>query len=103
MQGAAFTDLNALGALRFDARRDPRGAAGDVAAQFEALFVQMMIKAMRDATPRWGIFDSQQMQAYEQMHDQQIALELSERGGIGLADLIEQQLAAAGRVAGVPD
>ena len=91
---AAYHDFSALAGLRLEARRDGVDAIGEVAGQFEALFVQMMVKAMRDATPRSGLFGSHQMQAYEQMYDQQLSLELSRQGGIGLAEVIERQFAA---------
>lgn len=93
--GAAYTDFSELAGLRLDARRDAAASAGEVAGQFEALFVQMMLKAMRDAVPQGGLFGSHQLEAYEQMYDQQVSLELSRQGGIGLAEVIQRQLSAA--------
>ena len=84
MQAAAYTDFGALAGLRFDARQDASGSLREVAEQFESLFVQMMLKAMRDATPEGGLFDSNALDNYEQMYDQQLAIELSSNGGIGV-------------------
>ena len=97
MQSAAasYYDFSALASLRRDAGRDARGNLDPVAQQFEALFVQMMLKSMRDAAPRGELFDSAQLQGYEQMYDRQLALQLATRGGIGLAALIKAQLGAA--------
>ena len=97
MQSAAasYYDFSALASLRRDAGRDARGNLDPVAQQFEALFVQMMLKSMRAATPRGELFDSARRQGYEQMYDQQLALQLATRGGIGLAALIKAQLGAA--------
>ena len=92
---ASYYDFSALASLRTDARRDARGNLDEVARQFEALFVQMMLKSMRDATPRGGLFDSDRRKGYEQMYDRQLSLQLSTRGGIGLAPLIKAQLGAA--------
>ena len=92
---ASYYDFSALASLRTDARRDARGNLDEVARQFEALFVQMMLKSMRDATPRGGLFDSDRRKSYEQMYDRQLSLQLSTRGGIGLAPLIKAQLGAA--------
>ena len=92
---ASYYDFSALASLRRDAGRDARGNLDPVAQQFEALFVQMMLKSMRDAAPRGELFDSAQLQGYEQMYDRQLALQLATRGGIGLAALIKAQLGAA--------
>ncbi|WOJ96653.1 flagellar assembly peptidoglycan hydrolase FlgJ [Congregibacter brevis] len=106
---AVYNDFNALANLRSDARQNADGTLEDVAKQFESLFVQMMLKSMRDATTQGGLFDSDQMESYQQMHDQQLSLDLASRGGIGLADVLVQQLrsdraaAEAGAADGVVD
>jgi flagellar protein FlgJ len=63
-----------------------------VAQQFESLFTNMMLKAMRDAKVGEGLGDSQQSDLYEGMYDQQIALKLAQGKGLGLADMLVQQL-----------
>ncbi len=95
MQSAAlYSDFGSLAELRTDARRDGDASIREVAAQFESLFVQMMLKSMRDATMKGGLFDSHQLESYEQMYDQQLSLELSNSGGIGLADVLVEQLSS---------
>ncbi|MFK7828966.1 MAG: flagellar assembly peptidoglycan hydrolase FlgJ [Congregibacter sp.] len=92
MQSSAmYTDFGALASLRTDARADSGAAMEEVAEQFESLFVQMMLKSMRDATEKGGLFESNQLDSYEQMYDQQLALEMSTQGGIGLAEVIVRQ------------
>lgn len=88
----SYYDFNEIAALRNQAQKDPQQAARAVAEQFESVFLSMMLKAMRDATPEGGLFDSEQMKAYQSMHDQQAAISLAKSGGIGLADVIERQL-----------
>ena len=66
----SYTDFQALSALRTEARDTPTEAIGEVASQFESLFVQMMLKSMRDATIDGGLFDSNQLDMYQQMFDQ---------------------------------
>ena len=51
-----------------------------------------MLKSMRDAIPKGGLFDSNDLETYTEMADQQIAINLSKSGGIGLADVITRQL-----------
>ncbi|TXI87862.1 MAG: hypothetical protein E6Q40_04395, partial [Cupriavidus sp.] len=67
------------------------------AKQFEAVFTQMVLKSMRDATPQDGMFDSEQTKLYMSMMDQQLSQQLSARG-IGLADAMYRQLARAAGV-----
>ena len=93
---ALYSDFGTLAELRCSARQDADGTLEAVAAQFESLFVQLMLKSMRDATTRGGLFESHQLETYEQMHDQQLALDLSGRGGIGLARVLVEQLRSSG-------
>ncbi|MCC7120255.1 MAG: flagellar assembly peptidoglycan hydrolase FlgJ [Gammaproteobacteria bacterium] len=90
-------DLARFGALRADAKRDPDAAMGEVAREFEALFVQMMLKAARDATPATGMFDSHEMRFYQEMFDSQVALSMAEQGGVGFEQMLRKQLAPGGR------
>ena len=86
-----YNDFGALAGLRADVRTNSESSKREVAQQFEALFVQMMMKSMRDAVPEGGLFDSHQLENYQQMHDQQLAMDLAAQGGIGLADVIMSQ------------
>ncbi len=86
-------DVNSLAQTKRLARDDPRAALKGAAQQFEAVFLQMVLKAMRDATPKEGVFDSEQTRLYQSMLDQQLAQTLSARGSTGLSALIEKQLA----------
>jgi flagellar protein FlgJ len=57
-----------------------------------------MLKSMRQASFGDAIFDSSQSEMYRDMADQQLASDLSVRGGLGLQDVILRQL--GGQVAG---
>jgi len=89
-----YNDFSSLSRLRVDARKDSDAALKEVAKQFESVFVQMMIKSMREASvPLQGeLFNSNQSKAYTDMYDKQLGLELSKNNGIGLADVIVRQL-----------
>jgi flagellar protein FlgJ len=86
-------DVNNLTALKGAVKQDDPKALKAAAQQFEALFLQMVLKSMRDASPRDGLFDSEQTRMYESLLDQQLAHVMSAKGGTGLAALIEKQLA----------
>ena len=89
---ATYTDFNDIAALRATSRNNPRAALQQVAKQFEGVFVQMMLKSMRDASFGDPIFDSNQSDFYRDMFDKQVALDLAEKKGIGLAEALVQQL-----------
>ena len=66
-------------------------AVRQAAQQFEAVFMNMLMKSMRDTLPKDGMLESDTTRAYTEMFDQQIAQKLSEKG-VGLADMIVRQL-----------
>ncbi len=92
---SVYTDFNGLAELKGKAREDSGAARKEVARQFEAMFVQMMLKSMRDASLGEGLLDSDNVKFYQDIYDQQLAIHLSDSGGIGLAEVIERQLGGA--------
>lgn len=93
---SVYTDLQGLAQLRRDARAEGGTTSPEtlrkVAGQFEALFVQQMLKTMRDSSLNEGLMDSDQTKFYQGMFDQQIALEMSRGQGLGLAEMLVRQL-----------
>jgi flagellar protein FlgJ len=89
-----YTDVNGLAALK----RDPNSpqAISAVAQQVEALFLQMMLKSMRDASAAEQT-DSNAMGMYQDMFDKQVALSISQHADLGIGRLLKRQL--AGRTA----
>ncbi|MGN6702269.1 MAG: flagellar assembly peptidoglycan hydrolase FlgJ [Burkholderiaceae bacterium] len=85
------TDVKGFDALRAAARQQSPEALKATAKQFEGLFMNMVMKSMRDATPQDGVFDSQQSRMFTSMLDQQISQSMAERG-VGLADVLIRQL-----------
>lgn len=89
---ASYADFQGLARLKTTAKNDPRAALKTVAHQFETQFIQMMLKAMRDATPQDGLMDSQQSKTFQGMMDQEVSQKIAQHGGIGMARMIERQL-----------
>jgi flagellar protein FlgJ len=91
---AIYHDFQGLAALRADAKNASSETVKEVAEQFESLFTQMMLKSMREATSSLesGLFESDQMDTYQGMFDQQLSLDLSRHGALGLSDILVQQL-----------
>lgn len=98
MGGAIYNDFSQFTTLRAEATKNPNAALEDVAAQFESIFLQQMLKSMRDATVKSELFDSSQMDTYQSMADQQLAVSLAESGGIGLARMMVEQMQSGGYV-----
>lgn len=89
---AAF-DVKSAQDLRTQFSKNPQEGLKAAAQQFETLFLQMVMKSMRDAVPQDGLLNSDQSRFYTGMLDQQLAQNLSTSGkGVGFARLIEQQL-----------
>src|SRR5271168_3303610 len=84
-----YSDLNGLASLK-NAPSSP-AAIRAVSQQVEALFLQMMLKSMRDASVEGGETDSNETRIYEDMFDKQIALTLSQHTDLGIARLFERQ------------
>ncbi|MBS1197002.1 MAG: Mannosyl-glycoprotein endo-beta-N-acetylglucosamidase [Proteobacteria bacterium] len=86
------TDTAITADLRAKFRSDPQAGLKAAAQQFESMFMQMVLKSMRDVTPQDGMLDSDQSRFYTTMLDQQLAQNMSTSGQLGFARLIEQQL-----------
>jgi flagellar protein FlgJ len=84
-------DTNSLGDLKQSAKSGSPEALKGAATQFESMFVNMMMKSMRDATPQDGMTDSQETKTFTGMLDQQMSQKLAKRG-LGLADVLVRQL-----------
>ncbi len=89
---AIYTDFASLTRLKKGAREQSPEAIRQVARQFESLFVQMMLKSMRDTVPENEMFGSNAERTYRDMYDKQLSMNISEGRGIGLASVIERQL-----------
>jgi flagellar protein FlgJ len=93
-----YTDVKGLAALK----RDPNSpeAISAVAKQVEALFLQMMLKSMRDATSAEET-NSNEMGMYQDMFDKQVALSISQHADLGISRLLKRQLAGKPAPAGL--
>ena len=88
-------DTQGLAGLKQSAKAGSPEALRGAATQFEAMFINMMMKSMRDATPQEGMLDNQQTKTFTTMLDQQMSQNLAKRG-MGLADVLVRQLTAQG-------
>lgn len=92
-------DVQGVDSLRRTVRSSPQEGMKQASKQFEVMFMQMMLKSMREATPSDGMFSSSQEKTYTAMLDQQLSQNLSGRG-LGLAEAMLTQLSRAMGVEG---
>jgi flagellar protein FlgJ len=92
---ASIFDFGALSSLHHDVTNQPASAQkqAEVARQFEAVYIQMMLKQMRQATLKSGLLDSNESRMVQSMGDEQLALQLA-NPGIGLAQALLKQMQA---------
>lgn len=91
-----YYDLNGLNQLKLESRMDKDEALQKTAEQFEALFIQMVFKSMREATEAMAdensFLSSESLKFYQDMQDQQLSVNLSSGKAFGLAELLVKQL-----------
>lgn len=97
LQTPAFNaDPAGFSSLKLAAKAESPQALREAARQFESLFTQMMLKSMREASFGDSMTGSETTEFYQEMHDTQLAMELSKGRGLGLAEMLVQQLTKAG-------
>lgn len=87
-----YNSFEGLSQLKLAAKQESPEALQKVAEQFEAMFLQMLLKQMRDANIGEGLFDSDKTRFYQDMMDQQLSVTMAEKRGMGIAESIVRQL-----------
>jgi len=91
-----ITDFNSFIEMKSKATSDPKATLTKAAKQFEALFMQQMMKSMRKSShflSEDSPLRSKQVDTFEEMLDKQRSLEWStENKGIGLAEMMVKQM-----------
>ncbi len=91
VQQGLVGDQRSLAALRSQAAADPKAVVREAAKQFEALFMQELLKSMRASTLATGTMENEGSRLGTEMLDQQLATQMTGLPG-GLADAIARQL-----------
>ncbi|MFP4397640.1 MAG: peptidoglycan DD-metalloendopeptidase family protein [Desulfonatronovibrio sp.] len=77
---------------RLEGGKDEKKELREACVQFEAIFIQKMWEQMRATVPKEGYLHSDEQEMFESMFDQEVSKEMAESGGIGLADMLYDQL-----------
>ncbi len=96
-QAPNATDFRQFAALRRGADANDPATLREVARQFESIFTKMMLDSMRSASFGDPMFGSDQVDMYQDMADDQLAVQLSQGRGLGLADMLIRQLGQGGQ------
>ena len=91
----SYTDLNAMTALKAGSNANSQENIRRVAEQFESLFLNMMVKSMRDANAVFAEgnpLNTPQTRFYQDMYDNQMSVHLAEKQGVGLSEVLMRQL-----------
>jgi peptidoglycan hydrolase FlgJ len=92
----SYHDFASLGALRGQASRDQHKAVRETAVQFEAFFVQQMMKTMREAVMKSELVESGAGDTYQDMMDKELSLSIARGRGMGLATMLEREMLKPG-------
>jgi flagellar protein FlgJ len=84
-------DVRALANLRNTASTDPKAVVREAAKQFEGIFMQQLMKSMREATMSSGMLDNAGTKLGTEMLDTQFATQMTGLRG-GLSEVIARQL-----------
>lgn len=84
-------DVQASNDLRQQMQQDPKAGIQKAAKDFEAMFLNIVLKSMRDTVPQDGMFDSEQTRFFTTMLDQQMAQDLASKGTLGFARMLQEQ------------
>lgn len=91
---SSYHDFAGLASLKGKAGRAGGGetALRATAQQFEAMFLQEMMRTMRQATIKSDLLESSAMETYEGLFDKEVAMQMAKRGGMGLAEVMVKQM-----------
>jgi flagellar protein FlgJ len=92
---STYLDFNALTRLKGEAAQDPSKAIRKTSEQFEAYFIQQMMKTMRESIEKSDLVEGGNMDTYQDMMDKELSLEMVKRGGMGVANMMEKQMTHA--------
>ena len=94
----SYLDFEGLGRLRGQAATGDAtkkaAAERETAQQFEAMFIQMMMKSMREATEKEGLLSSEAENTFQDMMDREISSSMAQRSAFGIGDMILKSLKA---------
>ncbi len=90
-----YLDFSGLAQLRGEAAQKKNGSLEKAAEQFEAMFVQMMLKSMRESVVKDEDNSSHAADMYQDLMDRELSVQFAKRRSLGIADMLTRQLSPA--------
>jgi Rod binding domain-containing protein len=93
----SYLDFSGLGNLKARARNNDAAAAQEVGQQFEAMFLQMIFKSMREANVplKSDLFNSSSVDTFEQMYHEELSQVMAQQGTFGMGKWLSDQVKAS--------
>jgi len=90
----SYLDFSGLGELRGRAQQKDQSALRETAKHFEGMFIQMMLKSMRDANSvmKSDMNHSEAIDTFQDMFDKEISTQMANKNSLGIADMLVKQL-----------
>ncbi|MDR2677979.1 MAG: flagellar assembly peptidoglycan hydrolase FlgJ [Zoogloeaceae bacterium] len=85
-------DVKSAQSLRSQLKNNPEAGVKAAAQEFEAMFLQRVMKSMRATMGEDTFMDSDSTRFFTGMLDEQMAKDIAHAGGLGLAEMLEKQL-----------
>ena len=96
-QGAFSNQLRSSAPKSNGAANENERQAKDACKEFEALFINMMLKELRATVNKSGLMDGGKAEElFTSLMDTQMSREMAAQGGIGLAEMLYRQMIDAG-------
>jgi len=87
-----YHDFHDLTRLRAEAGQQTEGSIQATAQQFEAYFIQEMMKSMRKTVEKSELLEDGKTEFYEEMMDKELSMLMARRGSLGLGQMLVSQL-----------
>lgn len=91
MARTGYGDARGISDLKLAAGKDPKSVVREAAKQFESLFMQQLLKSMRESSQSSGMLENEGTKLGSEMLDTQWSTKLAGQPG-GLSDVIARQL-----------
>ena len=88
---SASTPLSSL-SLDQSRQAGKKPTMDQVGKAFESLFMQSMMKSMRESVMKSDLSENAPLETYQGMFDKEVSMQLAKRNSIGLADMLVKNL-----------
>lgn len=85
-------DFAGMASLRGQAQQKTEKATRETATQFESMFINEMLKSMRQTIEKSDLNGSEAEDTFTEMYDRELSQQLAKRNTLGVADMLVKHL-----------